>query len=484
MLCSAMGKRSKQGPVIPSIAAEFRGAELGDKRRSDRLMAIAEAIAQAPNASLPKAIGSKSALAGAYRFLSNDAVKPEAVFGPHAAESARRAARYPTVLALHDTTEVEPRGRGGTGEGVGTLRSGKPGYFLHASLLVVPDGPRTPLGLVAAQTFTRIEPPKRKGRKKRLSGKDYGQIPPDEKESFRWLEGVRRAQAAVGETTSLIHVGDRETDKYWLLSETVKEEHRFVYRLCYDRKLANDEDSKRLLAVLADLEPALTIPIEVSRRRAATAPRSRKVHGDRQARQTQVHVAATSVEFERPRHEKHGEPTVRVNVVRVWEPIAPEDGSKQVEWILATTEPVDTPEDVRRIVDYYRARWTIEEYFKALKTGCELESRELQSLPALQVTLAVLIPIAWRLLLLRAIERQKPTTPAADALEASSLEILRRFSSYKLPKRPTVRDALLAIAAMGGHLSNNGAPGWIVLGRGYEKLLLLEQGWLAAQSAQ
>jgi hypothetical protein len=151
-----------------------------------------------------------------------------------------------------------------------------------------------------------------------------------------------------------------------------------------------------------------------------------------------------------------------------------------VDWVLATTESIETVAAIERIVDIYRSRWVIEEYFKALKTGCEYEKRQLESEHTLSNALAVLVPIAWQLLLLRSLARTDDKAPAAAALSKTQLTILAAVSK-KLPKEPTVRQALLAVAGLGGHIKNNGEPGWIVLGRGFQHLLALEQGWKIAR---
>ncbi len=119
-----------------------------------------------------------------------------------------------------------------------------------------------------------------------------------------------------------------------------------------------------------------------------------------------------------------------------------------VEWRLATT-----------VVDAYGARWRIEEYFKALKTGCALEKRQLETLDALLNALGLFIPIAWNLLRLRVLSRQEQ--PASKVLSSTQLKVLRASSKKELPDRLTVRDAMLAIAKLGGHLKRNGDPGWI-----------------------
>jgi hypothetical protein len=148
--------------------------------------------------------------------------------------------------------------------------------------------------------------------------------------------------------------------------------------------------------------------------------------------------------------------------------------------VLATLEPIDTPRRIEQVVDFYRARWVIEEFFKALKTGCAYEKRQLESARALVNALAVFVPVAFRLLYLRSLARQAPDTSARKLLSEAQLQVLRATSKRALPKRLTARQALAALAALGGHIKNNGHPGWLVLGRGYEKLLYAEYVWTLA----
>jgi hypothetical protein len=171
--------------------------------------------------------------------------------------------------------------------------------------------------------------------------------------------------------------------------------------------------------------------------------------------------------------------TLAVHVVSVWEVAAPA-GEEPVTWRLITTEPVDTVDQVLQIVDWYRTRWLIEEFFKALKTGCAYEKRQLESLATLLVALALLAPIAWQLLLLRHLARELPTHAATAVLTPRQVQILRALpAGATLSPTPIMRETLLAVARLGGHLRQNGAPGWLVLGRGMQKLLWMEQGWVA-----
>ena len=151
------------------------------------------------------------------------------------------------------------------------------------------------------------------------------------------------------------------------------------------------------------------------------------------------------------------------------------------------TEPIATRQQVEKVVDAYRARWTIEEYFKALKTGCAFEKRQLESFTALRNALALFSVIAWRLLLMRTIARTHPSASASTVATARQLRVLRslaklddpRIRHVQLPQSASAADVLLAVAKLGGHIDQNGPPGWQVLGRGYDSLLLIELGWSA-----
>ena len=139
-----------------------------------------------------------------------------------------------------------------------------------------------------------------------------------------------------------------------------------------------------------------------------------------------------------------------------------------------TTEPIDTKENILKIVDIYRKRWLIEEYFKALKSGCAYEQRQLESYQTLLIALAILIPIAWNLLLMRALSRIDTDVAAKSFFSSMQFRILR--NKFSLNDEATLEEALRSLARLGGHLKNNGPPGWMTIGRGYHDLLMMELG--------
>jgi len=233
-----------------------------------------------------------------------------------------------------------------------------------------------------------------------------------------------------------------------------------------------------LSTALEELPFVATREVELSSRELANRPaKSRRSHPRRKRRTATLSFRARSVVLRRPESvlASSGWPKrLEINVVEAVE-VSPPEGEPPVRWVLLTTDPVDTIDDLLLVVDRYRCRWVVEELFKSLKTGCAYEKRQMESADTLLVTLAILLPIAWHLLLLRHISRHAPELPALAVVTPTQLRVLEvAVPKWKWSEQPTAEEACLAIGRLGGHLKQNGPPGWLVLGRGYRKLLDLE----------
>jgi hypothetical protein len=468
-------------PTLSSefFRSEFLGAELGDQRLSERLVRVATALAASPDRSLPQAIAAKGQLEAAYRFFGNDRVTMRAVLEPHFAQTRSRIAQHRLALAVHDTTAIEYSGER---TGIGPLGSKEHrGYLLHATLAVSAEGLRQPLGVIGARTWARLGVTRERPNGRRLSGHDYAKI--EKKESQRWAEQIEETEGRIGDATQLIHVADREGDAFPLLQDLYEKQRRFVIRAARDRRIEDDEDEARLLGeACARAVHTIELEVPIASRAASTIPRDAKTHPTRDARVARLAVCGMSVELTQPHYLGRGV-TLGINVVYVRELDCP-DGSSPLQWVLYTSEPIDTCGDLLAVVHYYRARWLIEEFFKALKTGCQIEKLQLESYDSLTNALAVYLPIAWACLALRAVARAHPDASATDVLSPTQLQVLRRFGSYKLPATPSARDALLAVAIFGGYIPHRKPPGWIVLARGMQDLLRYEVVWNAAKDLQ
>lgn len=431
-----------------------------------------DSLAERAAESFPKALDDAE-LEAAYRFFGNDQVTPEAILAPHFRQSARRAAGVARIVVPHDTTAFEFAGqkkRRGLGH---LIRPSAQGFFGHFSLAVTSDGKRQPVGLLALETVFRLKKPI--GQKNWTREQSLG-------ESARWLRGVEAVEERLDGVVQAIHVMDREGDKFTLLAALADADRPFVIRSFQDRRLAGP-DEQHLRAAACAAKVTLRREVPLSPRPHIDGPKGQR-HPARRHRIASLSFAATAVELKRtPDAPKDAPATLALNVIHVFERKAPR-GEPAVEWFLLTNLPVDSDEAIAFVVDCYRARWTIEEFFKALKTGCQFEKRQLESAHSLLNALAILAPVAWRLLLLRHLARSKEHSPANAALTEKQLEVLRAVARKPLPKRLNARDAMLAVAALGGHLKSNGDPGWLVLGRGMHDLLLLELGWRAREQAE
>lgn len=452
--------------VVMSALDDFAGGDFGDKRLTKRLLRIVEGLSPNPAASLPDAASSDGELEGTYRFLENEKVTPQGILAPHYAATTRRAKDAGLVLCAHDTTELSySKGR----EGLGRLNDGGSGFFAHVALALRADDARSPLGVIGLSTHVRRDAPRK--------NKHTERIPPKERESYRWLESVDAVEDRLREQAAVIHLLDSEADAYLLLEHMVGQGARFVVRATHRRNVTCEGGERLPIEeALRAIEGVFERDVPLSARTALARPREKRNRNlSRDMRIARLSFAATRVTLHAPQGEQATTKSIIVNVVHVRELNVPV-GAEPIDWKLYTTEPIDTPEEIARVVDFYRARWRIEELFKALKTGCAIEKRQLESMATLLNALAIFLPIACDLLTLRTIARADPTRPARDVLSTLVFLLLQRHPRTKLAADATARDAMLAVARFGGHIKNNGEPGWLVLGRGYEKVLSLAEG--------
>ena len=485
---------------------EFADVDLGDKRREDRARLIFGAWSASPESSLPRATKDSAGLEGAYRFFNNPRVDSDALVAPHVlcswgrARSASAAGCW--VLAIQDTTEMR---FGGVMErdGLGDLMNEGDGFYAHTGLLAClakPDGPKggavgIPLGLGGCEILVR--PKGRLKKPEKMSQKEWERARhfADDNEFLRWERLASDLdEAARSHEVSVIHVADREADEFSWMAKVLERGGRFVIRQTKDRRLVagqQTEDAKRLDALLSGAHP-IQATREVAFETASTSGGRRRRTEARQGRRTTLGIYALATTLCKPNLSRAAQKTVSVNVVIVRE-LEPPEGQAPIEWRLLTTESIETPEDVLRIVDAYRTRWLIEEYFKAIKTGCSYEKLQLESLHGLKIALSFCFAIAWHMLLLRTIARDAPNVPARAVMTIAQMTVLLAIAampknpwSVKLNDNPDVTAVLYAVARMGGHIKNNGPPGWMTLARGFHELsqLILARQLFAPRSDQ
>lgn len=411
-------------------------------------------------------MGEDALLEGAYRLLSNEVVTLEQLVQPHVQRTAERVRSAGRVYAIHDTTGFNFGGEMRR-TGLGSVNSATDqGFRAHVTLAVSADGRREPLGLLAIGT--RARPIEKE---------------PGHNEADRWSRGLSVAEAQVS-SGQLIHVADRESDVYSLIAEAHQKGWRFIFRAAYDRVLLTEMegDVAHLHAASRSKRAEFRLVVPLAPRGNKRPRQQLKAFPPRVGRSAELSFSAVSVTLKRSTYLRGKGPTgVPVNVVRVWEPRPPKD-AEPVEWLLLTSQPIETADEIKAVVEGYRTRWVIEEYFCAVKTGCGFERRQLESAHALFNMLAFCLVVAYVLLLMRTLAREDTRRPAEDVLSNEQLVCLRLLTPKGLAKAPTVREALLRIAALGGHIKNNGEPGWRTLSRGWSELLKAEQLYLLIQA--
>jgi len=469
-------------------STHFGSAELGDRRRSRRLVELAAAIRANPQISLPQQCGGWAPTKGAYRLLSNPKVDPQAMQQPHREYVARQCAQQPCILVVQDTTQADfsRRAQRGSIHGVGRLgtRDGVGmGLLQHAGLAVVPGG--GPLGVLYQEMHIQHRTP--------ADGETRKQRRARGTEAEVWQQCAREvAKLPLGQTR-VIHVGDRHSDVFSFFQVLRQLGHGFVVRANHDRHTLTDptddqpEDSeaarvRRLRQRMRAQPVAGHRTLQVSRRTGS--PKNR-----RPARQAKLELRYRSLRLCPPRNDPRwqAETPIACWVVDVREVDPPAD-QEPIHWTLLTSERIDGVEEAWRVVDWYTQRWIIEEWHRVLKEGCRLEKSQLDDGMDIQRLAMILGPVAADMLALRdlADDPRKADDPKALQAHARPEHIAVAAGQLKQkPEQVTPKQFWKLVARMGGHLGRKSdpRPGWKCLWQGWQKLDLLAEGYRAAMNA-
>jgi Transposase DNA-binding/Transposase DDE domain len=461
------------------IADEFSGSDLGDRRLVARAVTIAERVASAPDASFPEQMRTEAEQEGLYRFFANSRVDPSGLLAGHVVQTHGRCKERRSIRVVYDTSDFRYEGER---EGLGILNREARGFYAHFALAVAANELREPLGVLDIRPYIREEEKIRAGRKKTRGQRSTELLstPRTHKSSSRWEKTAIDVAALLPADVEAVHVMDQEADDYELFAQLLTAKINFVVRIDPERRTASGRTPA--CDVLEENRARVLRTVALSERKRGRG----KCHPKRHERDADLRVRWGQITLPRTQNAETDVRELTLSAVHVFESNPPSD-EPPVNWMLVTSQPVTSFDEAVQVVDHYRARWLIEEYFKALKTGCNVEKRQLTTYEGLVRAVALFAPIAWRLLLLRYMSRAEPKRPATSAFDAEQLRLLAALLALRkrdLPANPTIHDAMLGIAALGGHIRNNGDPGWQVLGRGFERFLEAEVGWRLARSDQ
>src|ERR1700676_2104357 len=386
-------KCQRSGTMIaPWAIEEVATVDLGDVRLDARFELLLSALGDRPNLSIPAACGGRAEMEAAYRFFDNDKVTFAKILQPHIARTLQRVAAQQVALLVQDTTEIDLTRPEQEVAGAGELDGARRGFLLQEMQAFTPEG--TPLGTVWAEILNRTDGVSHAA----AAVKDYQKkhTPIEAKESLRWLTGLRQAQQVAEQVPGVqcVCVADSEADIYEWFAEPRGPAHWLV-RACQDRAVQEAETGGHLRAQVLTAPVLYKVELLIRGRRAKTAVEERSRRQNRDTRQATVEVRAATVTLRPPWRFDRELPTITVNVVLVREPNPPA-GEPPVEWILVTTLPIATPEQVRLIVAYYCVRWSIEILFRTLKSGCRIERRRFEDIERVLPCLALYLIVSWR----------------------------------------------------------------------------------------
>lgn len=449
---------------------ELAKVDFGDKRLDKRFLKVASSQGKTPQLSINASSADWSCVKGAYRLFDNPKVTPEKILEPHFENTVHRIYGQSLAVILQDTTFVDfsshemvpDLGSAGGIKGYETK-----GIHFHAGLALSHEG--TPLGLVYSKIWTRF--------KQQAKGHAHTKIPITKKESYRWLECLEQSKASLPSGTKGLVIADRECDIYEYFELAQDLELEVIVRLQHNRVVIDEfGDSYRVEDIFKEEKVRGHLDVHIPG------------NGSRLARDAKMAVKFKEICFQaNPREIKTPRTKSRrdlvLNIVQLSEVDAPKD-IEALGWTLITSLPTSSLEDAEEVMKFYRMRWTIELYFKSLKTGCNVEKCRLEEAAKLQKFIALCGIIAWRIMWLTWLQREIPHASGELAITKAEWKTLwlkkhrEKIKAGLIKAEPPEEIPDLCtitrwIAGFGGFLNRkgDGHPGILTLSRGWIRIM-------------
>lgn len=449
---------------------ELAKVNFGDKRLDKRFLKVACSQGQTPQLSINASSADWACAKAAYRLFENPKVTPEKILEPHLENTIHRIYGQSLAVIIHDTTFVDFTTHEMVPDlGLATTHGNHEtkGIHFHAGLALSHEG--TPLGLVYSKIWTRV--------KQKAKGHAHTKIPLQKKESYRWLECLEQTKTSLPSGTKGLVIADRECDIYEYFELAQDLDLEVLVRLQHNRVIVDEfGDSYRIEDVFDKEKVRGYVDVHIPG------------NGSRVARDARMEVKFKEVCFQaNPREIKTPRTKNRrdlvLNVVQLTEKDPPK-GIEALGWTLITSLPITSLEDAEEVMKYYRMRWTIELYFKSLKTGCNVEKCRLEEAAKLQKFIALCGIIAWRIMWLTWLQREVPHASGELAITQTEWKTLwlkkhrEKIKAGLMKAEPPEEIPDLCtitrwIAGFGGFLNRkgDGHPGILTLARGWVRIM-------------
>jgi len=440
---------------------ELENSNFYDLRIKKRLLNLITSLSGNVGSSIPFACQDWANTKGAYRFLSNENFTEAEILQGHFESTASRINHSSgPLLILHDTTEItfnrkSPREIGYTRKCANRkglfghdIERAMCGILMHSSLAITPEG--VPLGLTANKFWSRD---KFKNSKALYRGTNATRIPIEEKESYRWLDGISMSHKDINSPKNLVHIGDRESDIFEFFNRAIQERSNFLVRVKVDRR--SDKDT--IFTNISKSKIIGTYNLHFKDRKGNDI-------------NTMLDVRAESMIVRPPFGPKSKiYPDLNLTIITARERRQPK-GRERIEWKLMTNLIVQNLEDAVEKLKWYSLRWKIEVFFKILKSGCKITDSKLRTAESLSKMISINCLIAWRIFWMTMIIRESTSITPMIGISETEKIILDKLKPDTEP--PTLAKYFLKIAKLGGYLarSSDPPPGNTVMWRGISKL--------------
>jgi len=453
----------------------FQHADLGDIRRTERLVNTCANMAGSSGKSIARScLGNEAKLEGSYRLIRNENVSPEMIRVAGFEHTASLVKDIPEILALEDTTSLSYKHQVAEDLGkLGKTTDKSRGWWVHSVMLLDSHSTRT-LGLIHQDWWCRPD-----------NINDA-----DEKESGKWPDASYFCRQRLGETmANVISVCDREADILSYLQDKQLHNERFVVRAKHLRKLLGTE--KTLFEYLNE-QPELGSYTANIPQKGIKNSKGKRVN--RVARTAQLTVKVAQITL------KAKTAVGSINVVYAEETNATEK-SDALRWVLLTSEPIDTLEQALHVIDIYAARWRIEDFHKAWKTGAGAERQRMTEPKNLERAVSILAFIGIRLLQLREVMtlplylRKKGLIDEAVGIENQRCDTVFEQDEWKILQQhykvrghdgktaPDMKWAYKSLAKLGGFTDSKrtGMASWSTIWEGWDTLQAQVSGYRLAK---
>ena len=449
-------------PIDAITGEQIKHFDLGDVRLNKRAqLCFSRFDESGPANTFPGIFKDQKELKGFYRFVNNPSVRQENIYAGYRkglaslAKTDVRIMEQPRLYLFQDTTYGKYHNRKGLKLGYLETLSDN-GVVLHNGILT--DGQFNPLGIPVQEFIVRDHDDygKRHQRKEK---------PFEQKESYKWVSSIQWAQSFEKQTgKKVVQVADREADIADLFNYALAHEQSFIIRAQWNRRLQGAK-ADYLFAFMRrqPIEGNILVPL---------------LDDKGKKHQVEFSLRFSTVKLK----------DVSAPIQAIWlEQLQPYEGQKQLaSYMLVTDLPVHDPEDAQQILHIYTQRWrTCEDFHKCLKTGCAIQERQIENVPALKNALAMLSLMAIRLLRMRHMALIDAQAPFTEVLEEEEIPLARHLAGKYLkpidltfaPKE-TVFWWVLLLGRLGGHqgFKQKGMPGWQTLWKGWLYFRTLQEG--------